>query len=65
MAQESRVKISIITVVFNNKNGLETTAKSVIHQTAFDKIEWIVIDAKSDDGTIDVIEEYIHTLHTK
>ena len=50
--------ISIITVVYNDKIGLECTAKSVIQQTAFSKTEWIIIDADSQDGTKEVLEKY-------
>lgn len=58
--------ISVITVVYNDKVGFEQTAKSVISQTAYSKIEWIVIDGNSNDGTKDIIykhRDYIsHTI---
>ncbi|MFT4304766.1 MAG: glycosyltransferase family 2 protein [Candidatus Woesearchaeota archaeon] len=50
-------KISIITVVFNNKKGLERTIKSVINQT-YKCYEFIIIDGGSTDGTLDVIKKY-------
>lgn len=57
-------KISIITVNFNNKDGLKTTIESVINQTVFSKnIEYIIIDGGSTDGSADVIEEYKDKLH--
>lgn len=49
--------ISIITVVFNDKIGLERTIKSVLSQT-YDSIEFIVIDGGSNDGSVDVIKKY-------
>jgi putative colanic acid biosynthesis glycosyltransferase len=51
------VKFSIVTVVLNNKEGLERTAQSIVMQrdAAF---EWIVIDGGSTDGTLDVISSY-------
>jgi glycosyltransferase involved in cell wall biosynthesis len=51
-------KLSIITVNFNNKDGLAKTAESVIAQTWGD-YEWIIIDGGSDDGSTDVIKEYV------
>ncbi len=49
--------ISIITVVFNNRDKISHTIESVISQT-YDDIEYIVIDGDSTDGTIDVIKLY-------
>lgn len=49
--------ISIITINFNNKDGLIKTIKSVINQTHKD-YEYIIIDGGSTDGSIDVIMEY-------
>jgi len=51
------MKYSIITVNFNNKEGLRKTIESVIHQT-FRDFEFIVIDGGSTDGSTDVIKEY-------
>jgi glycosyltransferase involved in cell wall biosynthesis len=49
--------ISIITVVFNDKEFLEKTIKSVVSQT-YPHIEFIIIDGKSSDGTLDLIRSY-------
>ena len=49
--------ISIITVVFNDKYGLEETILSVLSQTS-ENIEYIIIDGGSNDGTVDVIKKY-------
>ena len=51
------MKYSIITVNFNNKEGLRKTIESVIHQTLRD-FEFIVIDGGSTDGSVDVLKEY-------
>lgn len=51
-------KISIITVVYNDKAGLELTAKSIISQSQMKDLEWIIIDADSTDGTKEVISQY-------
>lgn len=49
--------ISIITVCFNNKDGLEKTIKSVAAQDYAFK-ELIVIDGGSKDGTIELATQY-------
>lgn len=51
------MKLSIITVCFNDKAGFERTAKSVVAQK-FRDFEWIVIDGGSTDGSAEVIKEY-------
>ena len=51
------MKYSIITVNFNNKEGLLKTIESVIHQT-FRDFEFIIIDGGSTDGSVDVLKEY-------
>ena len=51
------MKYSIITVNYNNKEGLRKTIESVIHQTYRD-FEFIVIDGGSTDGSTDVLKEY-------
>ena len=51
------MKYSIITVNYNNKNGLRKTIESVIHQS-FRDFEYIVIDGGSTDGSADVLKEY-------
>ena len=51
------MKYSIITVNYNNKEGLRRTIESVICQT-FPDFEFIVIDGGSTDGSTDVLREY-------
>ena len=51
-------KLSIITINKNNAIGLEKTIQSVINQTYFDKIEYIVIDGLSTDGSSMIIDKY-------
>jgi len=50
-------KISVITVNFNNKIGLEKTVKSVLGQS-YDDFEFIIIDGGSTDGSVDIIQEF-------
>ena len=51
------MKLSIITVNLNNRNGLQKTIDSVVSQT-FRDFEWIVIDGGSTDGSKELIEQY-------
>lgn len=50
-------KLSVITIVYNNAKDIERTMLSVLNQT-YDKIEYIVIDGASTDGTVDIIQKY-------
>jgi glycosyltransferase involved in cell wall biosynthesis len=52
-----KIKISIITVVYNGKEYLEETIKSVINQD-FRDFEYIIIDGGSTDETVDVVKKY-------
>lgn len=49
--------LSIITINYNNAEGLRKTLASVASQTYRD-IEHIIIDGGSTDGSVDVIREY-------
>ena len=55
--------INVITINLNNKDGLKKTIESVINQTYFDKINYIIIDGGSTDGSVDVIKEYQDKLY--
>lgn len=50
--------ISIITINFNNYQGLKKTLKSINSQNN-NKFEHLVIDGKSTDGSINFIKKYI------
>lgn len=50
-------KISIITVNFNNSNGLKKTIDSVLAQRYAD-VEYIIIDGGSTDGSKELIESH-------
>lgn len=49
--------ISIITINYNNKAGLQRTIESIISQNYVD-VEYIIIDGGSTDGSVDVIKQY-------
>ena len=51
------MKISIITVVWNNKETIKDAIESVLNQT-YQNIEYIIVDGASSDGTIEIIEGY-------
>jgi len=54
------MKLSIITINYNNLCGLKKTADSVLKQTYRD-FEWIIIDGGSNDGS----KEYIESIANK
>lgn len=49
--------ISIITINYQNKEGLVKTIQSVVNQTYYN-IEYIVIDGGSEDGSNEIINTY-------
>lgn len=51
------MKVSIITVVWNNKDTIRDAIESVLNQTYKD-IEYIIVDGASSDGTIEIIQNY-------
>ena len=54
---QTKPLISIITVAYNNKFGLEETIKSVISQT-WKNFEFVIIDGNSNDGSKELLESY-------
>lgn len=51
------MKISIITICFNSEDTIEDTIKSIEKQD-YKEIEYIIIDGKSTDRTIEIIKKY-------
>lgn len=49
------MKLSIITICYNDCNGLEKTARSIASQACQD-FEWLVIDGGSQDRTVELIK---------
>ena len=50
------MKVSIITINYNNDKGLSKTIKSIVSQSVRD-YEWIVIDGGSSDNSISLLEQ--------
>jgi len=48
--------ITIITVVKNDKKNILKTIRSVLKQS-FNKFEYIIVDGKSNDGTLDILKK--------
>ena len=53
------MKLSIVTINYNNADGLRRTLASVAEQTYRD-IEHIIIDGGSTDGSVETIKEYVN-----
>src|SRR5687767_1434289 len=51
------MKISVITVCLNSAATIEKTIQSVLSQDYHD-LEYIIIDGKSSDNTLDIVERY-------
>lgn len=51
------MKISVITVCFNAEKTIEETILSVTNQT-YENTEFIIIDGKSTDNTLSIIQKY-------
>lgn len=51
------MKISIITVVYNGDKTIRDTIDSVLNQT-YPDVEYIVVDGKSTDSTLEIVESY-------
>ena len=50
------MRLTIITINYNNHDGLQKTVESVVAQTCRD-FEWIIIDGGSTDGSKELIEK--------
>ena len=55
------MRLSIITINYNNAEGLRKTIESVFSQTYHD-FEYIVIDGNSTDESVEVIKDYFNRL---
>ncbi len=60
----SKLKISIVTVVYNDVKHIEKSILNTLAQS-YDNIEYIVVDGASTDGTLDVIKKYADNITWK
>lgn len=51
------MRITVITVCFNEEKNIARTLKSVLNQTSSD-FEYIICDGKSSDRTMEIVESY-------
>jgi len=58
----SRYVLTVVTIVLNDYIHIENTILSVINLFHFDKVEYIVIDGGSNDGTKEIIQKYSNKL---
>jgi glycosyltransferase involved in cell wall biosynthesis len=56
-SQENKMKISIITPTYNSAQTLSDTIESIIDQNYSD-LEYIIIDGKSKDNTVEIVNNY-------
>ena len=52
-----KYKVSVITICFNAEKDIQRTIESVVNQT-FEDFEYIIIDGKSSDETLAIVERY-------
>lgn len=55
--------LSIVTINYNNANGLRKTLASVAAQT-YEHVEHIIVDGGSTDNSVDVIKEYVRQVES-
>lgn len=57
------LKISVITVSFNQSQWIEECIRSVYEQN-YPNVEHIIVDGGSNDGTVEILKKYPHLLWT-
>ena len=58
------MKISIVTVNYNGGKTLKRTIESILNQT-YNDIEYIIVDGKSTDNSVDIIKSYEENFNKK
>lgn len=59
--KRKNVKITLITISYNAEKTIEDTLKSVERQH-YDNLEYIIVDSKSTDKTIEIVKKYNHII---
>jgi len=54
------MRVSIITTCYNSQETIHDTLQSVKSQTAIDNIEHIIVDGKSHDETLNIVNQFDH-----
>ena len=49
--------VSVIMSVYNSKDSISNSVESILNQT-YEKIEFLIMDDNSNDGTFDILKEY-------
>lgn len=57
MTESNELKVSIVTICLNSERVIEKTIQSVLSQS-YKNIEYIVVDGKSADNTLDIIKKH-------
>ena len=52
------MKISIVTINYNGGKTLKRTIESIYQQSYNEKFEYIIVDGKSTDNSLEIIKEY-------
>ncbi len=63
MALNNVNTISIITATFNSERYIEQTILSVVQQTSYSNIEYIIVDGASTDSTMEIVNKYRDAIH--
>lgn len=59
-----RCRASIVTVAYNSETTISRTIESVLNQTCCD-LEYLIIDGKSSDRTLEIAQEYAERFEEK
>lgn len=58
------IRFSVVTICFNSEKTIERTIKSVMSQS-FKDFEYIIVDGKSTDSTLEIVKKYEEKFRSK